>query len=214
MRPSGGVRGVTANVRAPDRTDPAETISDAALLELSRRRPERFGEVYDRYVGEIHAYLGRRLDRQAADDLTAEVFLAAFKKRETFDPERGEVRPWLYGFATNLIASHRRTEIRRLAAVQRNAALYDGADDGHEERVLTRIDAVSAQGRLAAELRALPDGDRDVLLLSALGELSHDEVAKALDIPYGTVGSRLSRVRRKLRAALGGVNPMRGGSDG
>ncbi|GAT66693.1 DNA-directed RNA polymerase sigma-70 factor [Planomonospora sphaerica] len=205
---------MTANTTAPDLTGPSETISDAALLELSRRSPERFGEIYDRYVGEIHAYLGRRLDRQAADDLTAEVFLAAFRKRETFDPERGSVRPWLYGFATNLIASHRRNEIRRLAALQRNAAAYDGADDGHEERVVVRVDAVSAQGRLAAELRALSDGDRDVLLLSALGELSHEEVARALDIPYGTVGSRLSRARRKLRAALGGVNPLSGGSDG
>ncbi|MEU4549411.1 RNA polymerase sigma factor [Nonomuraea dietziae] len=199
---------------APDLTDPSETISDAALLELSRRRPERFGEIYDRYVSEIHAYLGRRLDRQAADDLTAEVFLAAFRKREAFDPERGEVRPWLYGFATNLISSHRRTETRRLAALQRSATAHDDAEHGHEERVVTRVDAVSAQGRLAAELRALSEGDRDVLLLSALGELSHEEVAKALDIPYGTVGSRLSRVRRKLRAALGGVNPLLGGSDG
>ncbi|MEU7900627.1 RNA polymerase sigma factor [Nonomuraea sp. NPDC049152] len=199
---------------APDLTEPSETISDAALLELSRRRPERFGEIYDRYVSEIHAYLGRRLDRQAADDLTAEVFLAAFRKREAFDPERGEVRPWLYGFATNLISSHRRTETRRLAALQRSAIGHDGAEHGHEDRVVTRVDAVSAQGRLAAELRALSDGDRDVLLLSALGELSHEEVAKVLDIPYGTVGSRLSRVRRKLRAALGGVNPLLGGSDG
>ncbi|MEV0591743.1 RNA polymerase sigma factor [Nonomuraea cavernae] len=205
---------MTANTRASDLTDRSEKISDAALLELSRRKPERFGEIYDRYVGEIHAYLGRRLDRQAADDLTAEVFLAAFRKREAFDPQRGEVRPWLYGFATNLISSHRRTETRRLAALQRSAAVRDGTEHGHEERVVTRVDAVSAQARLAAELRALPDRDRDVLLLSALGDLSHEEVAQALDIPYGTVGSRLWRARKKLRAALGGVNPLAGGSHG
>jgi RNA polymerase sigma factor (sigma-70 family) len=199
---------------APGLADPPGTVSDEALVELSRRTPERFGEIYDRYVSEIHAYLGRRLDRQAADDLTAEVFLAAFRKRETFDPRRGAVRPWLYGFAGNVIALHRRTEVRRLAALQRSADTDDGLEHGHEERVVTRLDAVSAQRRLAAELRALSDGDRDVLLLSALGELSHEEVAKALDIPYGTVGSRLSRVRRKLRAALGGANPLLGGSDG
>jgi RNA polymerase sigma-70 factor (ECF subfamily) len=199
---------------APGLADPPGTVSDEALVELSRRTPERFGEIYDRYVSEIHAYLGRRLDRQAADDLTAEVFLAAFRKRETFDPRRGAVRPWLYGFAGNVIALHRRTEVRRLAALQRSADAHDGREHGHEERVVARLDAVSAQGRLAAELRALSDGDRDVLLLSALSELSHEEVAKALDIPYGTVGSRLSRVRRKLRAALGGANPLLGGSDG
>ncbi|MEV5893612.1 RNA polymerase sigma factor [Nonomuraea fuscirosea] len=130
------------------------------------------------------------------------------------DPGRGRVRPWLYGFASNVIALHRRAEARRLAALQRSAGTDDDREHGHEDRVVTRVDAGSAQGRLAAELRALPDGDRDVLLLSALGELSHEEVAQALDIPYGTVGSRLSRVRRKLRAALGGVNPLLGGSDG
>ncbi|MEV0161979.1 RNA polymerase sigma factor [Nonomuraea fuscirosea] len=205
---------MTANSTAPDLADPRETISDEALVELSRRTPERFGEIYDRYVSEIYAYLGRRLDRQAADDLTAEVFLAAFRKRETFDPGRGRVRPWLYGFASNVIAVHRRAEARRLAALQRSAGTDDDREHGHEDRVVTRVDAGSAQGRLAAGLRALPDGDRDVLLLSALGELSHEEVAQALDIPYGTVGSRLNRVRRKLRAALGGVNPLHGGSDG
>ncbi|WP_326642981.1 RNA polymerase sigma factor [Nonomuraea fuscirosea] len=158
--------------------------------------------------------MGRRLDRQAADDLTAEVFLAAFRKRETFDPGRGRVRPWLYGLASNVIAVHRRAEARRLAALQRGAGTDHDREPGHEDRVVTRVDAGSAQGRLAAGLRALPDGDRDVLLLSALGELSHEEVAQALDIPYGTVGSRLNRVRRKLCTALGGVNPLHGGSDG
>jgi hypothetical protein len=81
---------VTAKVTAlPGPAEPAETLGDAALLELSCRKPERFGEIYDRYIGEIHAYLGRRLDQQAADDLAAEVFLTAFRKRETFDARRG-----------------------------------------------------------------------------------------------------------------------------
>lgn len=206
---------MTANLTVPLRlVDPPGAISDADLLKASYRKPERFGELYDRYFREIHAYLGRRLDQQAADDLAAEVFLTAFRKRTTFDRERGEVRPWLYGIATNLIALHRRTETRKLAALLRSAATRGSTDHGHEERVVSRVDAANEQTRLTAELRALSDGDRDVLLLSALGELSHEEVAKALGIPYGTVGSRLSRVRRKLRAALGGVNPLNGGSDG
>ncbi|NJP98519.1 sigma-70 family RNA polymerase sigma factor [Nonomuraea sp. FMUSA5-5] len=199
---------------APRRLTPQGAMSDADLLKASYRRPERFGEIYDRYVAEIHAYLGRRLDQQAADDLASEVFLAAFRKRKSFDPERGEVRPWLYGIATNLIALHRRAEVRKLAALRRSSAAGERPEHGHEERVISRVDAASEQARLAAELEALPAGDRDVLLLSALGGLSHDEVATALGIPYGTVGSRLSRVRRKLRAALGGVNPLSGGTDG
>jgi RNA polymerase sigma factor (sigma-70 family) len=54
-------------------------------------------------------------------------------------------------------------------------------------------------------LARLPDGDRDVLLLIAIGGLSYAEVAFALSVPEGTVGSRLNRARRKLAAALGGA---------
>jgi RNA polymerase sigma factor (sigma-70 family) len=61
---------------------------------------------------------------------------------------------------------------------------------------------------LAATLADLGHGDRDVLLLVAISELSHQEVALALDIPYGTVGSRLNRARKKLRKALGRIDPM------
>ncbi|MFF3671761.1 RNA polymerase sigma factor [Microtetraspora malaysiensis] len=60
----------------------------------------------------------------------------------------------------------------------------------------------------------MPDRDRDVLVLVALRELTYEEVAQALDIPFGTVGSRLDRVRRKLRARLGDVNPMLGETHG
>lgn len=85
---------------------------------------------------------------------------------------------------------------------------------GHAERVDEWVSAQGLRGRLAGAIAGLSGGDRDVLLLVALAELSHQEVAAALDIPYGTVGSRLNRARRKVRAALGGTNPMRGLEDG
>ncbi|MGV9778160.1 RNA polymerase sigma factor [Streptosporangium sp. NPDC003464] len=188
-------------------------LDDAALIEQSWHRPDVFAVLYDRYFGEIHRYAAGRLGTQIADDLAAETFLVAFRKRQSFDPARGAVRPWLYGIATNLLAQYRRSETRRLEAFQR-APADDVADGGHEDRVTARVAAAGAQGRLATALGRLPDGDRDVLLLVALAELSYEEVAQTLDIPFGTVGSRLNRVRRKLRAALGGVNPMIGGSDG
>ncbi|MFI6324992.1 RNA polymerase sigma factor [Nonomuraea sp. NPDC050556] len=111
----------------------------------------------------------------------------------------------MYGIATNLVADHRRSERRRLLAFQR-APVDSSSHDGHEDRVAARLVAAGAQGRLAAALRSLSDGDRDVLLLVALADLSYEEVAQTLDIPYGTVGSRLNRVRRKLRAALGDLH--------
>ncbi|NUW43782.1 RNA polymerase sigma factor [Nonomuraea rhodomycinica] len=197
---------MTAPPGVPVRAD------DAALIEESWRRPDAFAVLYDRYFGDVYRYVAGRVGTQVADDLAAETFVVAYGKRATFDPGRGAVRAWLFGIATNLVAQHRRSETRRLEALRRTPA-EDGTDGGHEDRVAARLLAAGARGRLAAELRRLPDHDRDVLLLVALADLNYEEVAQALDIPSGTVGSRLNRVRRKLRAALGGADPAIGATD-
>lgn len=192
---------------------PPREAEDAHVIEESLRVPERFGVLYDRYVTEIHRFVAGRLGTQAADDLTAEIFLAAFHSRADFDARRGVVRGWLYGIATNVVAQHRKREIRQLQ-IMRRAAADEPADTGHEDLVTGRVTAASVKGRLASALDAMPDADRDVLLLLALADLSYQEIGQALDIPAGTVGSRLNRIRRKLRAALGGANPMLGEAHG
>jgi RNA polymerase sigma factor (sigma-70 family) len=174
--------------------------TDEAVLAQSMSSPDRFGELYSRYFAEIYRYLAGRLGPDAADDLAAETFLVAFRRRNTFDTALGAVRPWLYGIATNLVARHHRGESRRYAALARLGA--DPAPDSEEERIAERLTAWQARRSLAAALVRLPEGDRDVLLLTALGGLSYAEVAFALSVPVGTVGSRLNRARRKLAAAL------------
>lgn len=168
-----------------------------------------FAETFDRYFGEIHGYIARRLGTGAADDIAAETFLIAYRKRASFDSRLGTVRAWLYGIATRQVSHHRRDELRAYRALQRAAASHpmDDRMTDHTDRVTDRIAAAAARGQLAASLAALSQGDRDVLLLVALADLTHAEIATALDIPYGTVGSRLSRARRQLRAALGPHDP-------
>ncbi|GAB3966963.1 RNA polymerase sigma factor [Actinoallomurus acanthiterrae] len=178
---------------------------DAAVIERSWHEPDRFRVIYDRYFPEIYRYVAGRLGRDVADDVAAETFLAAFRKRDRFDPARGAVRPWLFGIATNLVGQYRRDESRRYAALARMGG--DLPNGGHEDRVAARVTAEGMRPRLAGALAALPEGDRDALLLVALGGLGYEEVAEALEIPSGTVGSRLSRVRKKLREALGGTDP-------
>ncbi len=173
----------------------------AAAIRESLDAPERFGEVFDVYFEEIHAYVARRLGPQNASDVAAETFLAAFRKRGRYDETRASVRTWLYGFATNLVGKHRRGESRALRAMQRLAP--EEAAEAPEERILN---AQALRGPLAGALAGLSRGDRDVILLVALAQLSHEEVAVALGIPYGTVGSRLNRARKKLRATLGGAH--------
>jgi RNA polymerase sigma factor (sigma-70 family) len=182
--------------------DDAGDDSDAALIERSLRHPEVFSGLFDRHADEIHAYAARRLgpdEVAVADDVTAETFLVAFKKRKRYDATRADARPWLYGIASRLIAGHRRTEVRRLRALARQAP---EPDDGFEERSAERVSAQRLRPRLAAALAALSAAERNLLLLVAWAELSYEDAAAALGIPIGTVRSRLSRTRTKIRRFL------------
>ncbi|GAA4046847.1 RNA polymerase sigma factor [Nonomuraea soli] len=174
--------------------------SDASIIARSRAEPECFAEIFDRYFPAIHRYAAVRLGSAAADDVAAETFLAAFDQRHRYDPAWPQARPWLYGIATNLIGRHRRSELRLYRALSRTAERE--ADDGHADRVAERVSAEQLTPALARGLAALGKGDRDALLLVACAELSYGEVAAALGIPVGTVGSRVNRARRVLRSAL------------
>ncbi|MFC9972199.1 RNA polymerase sigma factor [Spirillospora sp. NPDC127200] len=188
---------------ALSRNAPPEELDDAELIRLSGDDPERFAALFDRYARQIHRYAARRLGTQAADDIVAETFLAAFRRRASYDQTRPLARPWLYGIASTLIARHRRDEERRYRALRRTGV--DPLPEPMAETVVSRVAAEQDERRMAGVLAKLPAGDRDVLLLVAWGGLSYDEVAEALSVPAGTVASRLSRARRKMKAALGGA---------
>ncbi|XRQ09791.1 RNA polymerase sigma factor [Actinomadura welshii] len=185
--------------------DPGAAPSDTEAIVRSRREPAAFAVVFHRHFAEIHRYAARRLGADAADDIAAETFLAAFRRRDRFDPARGEVRPWLYGIATRLVGLHRRAEGRRYRALARTPA--QDVQDGHEDIVAARVTAGGAGADLADALARLPRGDRDVLLLIALADLTYEEVGQALGLKTGTVASRLNRARRRLRESLGGTHP-------
>jgi RNA polymerase sigma-70 factor, ECF subfamily len=188
---------------APSGAGPAAG-DDAALIELSRHAPERFGVLFDRHAPEISRYISRRLGPDAADDLVAETFLVAFRKRGHYDMACPDARPWLYGIATRLIGRHQRNEVRFFRAIARTGV--DPAAEPVADQVTDRIAAQAARRELAAALAGLSPGQRDVLLLVASG-LGYQETARALGVPVGTVSSRLIRARRKVREALGGQDP-------
>jgi RNA polymerase sigma-70 factor (ECF subfamily) len=183
----------------------ADPVTDDAVLAGSLREPERFGLIYDRHFPGIYRYIASRLGPDDAGDLTAETFIDAFRRRASFDPARGSVRPWLFGIASRLVAQHRRAEARRYRALARAPAEPDPG--GHDDRVAARVSAQARREPLMRALAGLSDDDRDVLLLVALGGLSYQEVAAALSIPLGTVASRLSRARRAVRSVLATPQP-------
>jgi RNA polymerase sigma-70 factor (ECF subfamily) len=183
-------------MQPPDLQQP----SDAKLIEQSLAEPEVFAVLFDRYAADIHHYAARRLGASAADDLVAETFLAAFRRRSSYDTSRSQARPWLYGIATTLIARQRRSEQRLYRALARTGV--DPLPEPIADQVVRRVAAQGQQRRLAAALAGLSPADREVLLLLAWGGLSYEEIAEAVAVPVGTVRSRLHRARRKVREAL------------
>ncbi|HZB47582.1 MAG TPA: RNA polymerase sigma factor [Mycobacteriales bacterium] len=174
--------------------------TDAELISASVDHGETFAAVFDRHAATVHRYLTRRAGTGAAEDLLAQTFLVAFAGRARYDTSRPEALPWLYGIATNVLRRARRDELRLYRALARTGVDPDVACPA--DRVADQVDAAATTAVLAGVLAELAEGDRDVLLLVAWGGLSQDEVAAALDLPLGTVKSRLHRARSRLRAAL------------
>ena len=174
--------------------------SDAEIIAGSLDDPERFAVIFDRHADEIYRYTARRLGQQAAADAVSEVFLAAFRNRGRYQPSRGDARPWLYGIATKVVGQQLRADGRRanlLAVVPVSPPAEFPA-----EEIGDRVAAEQMRPVLLGVLAALADADRELVLLVAWAGLSYEQVAQALEIPVGTVRSRLHRVRAKMRRAI------------
>jgi RNA polymerase sigma-70 factor (ECF subfamily) len=190
-----------------------EPDSDAAAIAASLDQPARFGVLFDRHATVLYRYLVRRVGADEADGLLGELFRVAFERRASFDQVRPDARPWLYGIATNLLASHRRSEARRVRATARLLAVQLTPGDPADE-VAATVDAVEVWPRVADAIATLPDVERDALVLYAWEELSYEDIAASLEVPVGTIRSRLNRARRRLRELApltgGGVSPVPG----
>src|SRR5262249_53280509 len=150
----------------------------------------------------LYRYLVRRIGPDEADTALGEVFRVAFEKRSTYDCSRPDARGWLYGIATRLVAKHRRREARRLHATARLIARRATSDDAHA-RVDSALDAADLWPRVADAIARLPEAERDALILFAWEDFSYDEIAVVLDVPVGTVRSRLNRARIRIRELPG-----------
>ncbi|OJU95063.1 MAG: hypothetical protein BGO23_07350 [Solirubrobacterales bacterium 67-14] len=160
-----------------------------------------FEEAFDQHYELIFRYLRRRINSELASDLTAETFFIALRDLDKFDPERGSIRAWLFGIASNQMKREKRREKRELRAFARTGVDPAASDlTADSDR---RLDARSHQQELAAGLASLETGDREALLLYSWADLTYEEIAQALGIPVGTVKSRIARARGKLRKHLG-----------
>jgi RNA polymerase sigma-70 factor (ECF subfamily) len=150
---------------------------------------ERLFETHFRgYAGRVHAFALRRADAEAAQEVTAETFLIAWRRRTEMPPDP---LPWLYGIARRVLANERRTSNRRLSLAARIAAEPASPDvtgDGNHE--------------VLQALASLRESDREALLLSAWEGLSTREAAGVVDCTAATFAVRLHRARKRLARLL------------
>lgn len=179
-----------------------ERASDDALWEAcSRGDGHAFSVIYERYANTIYNYLLRRLaDWSEAEDLTAVVFLEAFRRRKEAVVDEGKLLPWLYGIATNVLRNRRRAQFRH----RRLLAQLEARPHAAEPDAELRAEAAARMRDVLHRVARLSREQQDVVALCVWSDLSYAEAAVALGVPIGTIRSRLARARTALTELDGG----------
>lgn len=159
---------------------------------------DAFVALFDGHARDIYRYACRVSgDSAMAEDVVSQTFLEAWRLRRRVRPEGGDLGPWLYGIATNLLRNSRRSARRRGDATARLPRPEPAPDHADE---LARL-AQEREERQAARaaLQALRPADREVVTLCVWSGLTYAQAAEALAVPVGTIRSRLSRAKCRLQ---------------
>jgi RNA polymerase sigma factor (sigma-70 family) len=159
-------------------------------------------EVYDRWSALVHTYALRALhDSHDAEDVTQQVFVAAWRSRHTLTPSPSALPAWLVGIARHKVADVRAGRARdaaRLAAVVSLPGAHDDALQAADDEIAERLVVRQA-------VEDLPDPRRTIVFLAFWEESSHAEIAEKVGLPLGTVKSHVRRGLMKLHQQLEGV---------
>ncbi|WP_460662810.1 RNA polymerase sigma factor [Kribbella swartbergensis] len=176
------------------------TTSDRALWERATDGDsEAFGRLYDRHAQAIYNFLYRRTASWSdAEDLTSTVFLHAWRRRTEVVLDRDSALPWLLRTADYTVRNEWRAKLRYRRALAAAHLLADHVRD-HADDVAGRLDDDQRIQQARASLKRLPKQEREIVELCIWAGLDQQAAAVALDVPLGTVKSRLSRARKHLR---------------
>jgi RNA polymerase sigma factor (sigma-70 family) len=172
--------------------------SDEELIRRSLVDPGSFEPIFERHHDDVYRYLRRRCGADTAVDLASETFTIAFARRADYVAAYDTARPWLFGIAHRLAqaqARHRGVEMAYLSKVPIQTVHQDPDPTD-------RLDAQRLGPQIQAALEGLKPDDRETFCLHVLGELTYQEVGAVLQIPIGTVRSRIHRAREALRELL------------
>jgi RNA polymerase sigma factor (sigma-70 family) len=168
----------------------AETVPLAGAA-----RTEGFAELYERTFPRVYGYVASLLrDRSAAEDVTAQAFERAYRKRRSYRPARGSMEAWLFGIARNAALDELRKRKRR-------AALETEPEDTGSAPPEDQVELALRRETVRAALESLDGQERDLIALKFAGGLSNAEIALVLRVSESNVGTRLHRTITKLREA-------------
>ena len=197
----------TAGGRTKAAADPAaatlrKTMGDALVAIGKDRDEQAFALIFEYYAGRIKSFLmGKGMNEDTADELTQEIMLTVWRRAESYDPKKAAASTWLFTIARN----------RRIDYLRGNSRVEVELDDELLDIRTTESDTQArfvAQAQVADEidtaLAALPAEQRQVMHLSYFRGMSHGAIANWLDLPIGTVKSRIRLAMQSVKANLEG----------
>jgi RNA polymerase sigma factor (sigma-70 family) len=180
-----------------------EETDDTLWARCQSGSADAMAELYRRHVRAIYSFAFHATgDWSRAEDVSSIVFTQAWRHRtRSIDP--GMVRAWLHGVAANVLRNEQRSSRRWLALAHRAQAAQPAGDFMDEEALAARLDDQGRARALLAVIRDFPEGERMAIAMVWWGGLTYEEAAAALEVPVGTVRSRLARARERLRTPAG-----------
>lgn len=152
-------------------------------------------EVYERYGALVHGFCRKTLGDDLAGDATQEVFVAAWRSRHSYRPEKGELGGWLIGIARFKVIDQLRAARRRPVLTDDGTVEPEGGDPG-------AVDALADRLLVGQALDHLPERARSMLELAFYGDLTHAQISDTTGVPLGTVKSDIRRGLSRLRRHL------------
>lgn len=171
------------------------------LLAIGRDRDENaFADLYGYYAGRVKSFLmGKGMVEEIAEELTQEIMLTVWRRAESYDPKKAAASTWLFTIARN----------RRIDYLRGNSRIEVELDDEMLDAGTTEDDPQSkfvgdaqASRQLELAMEKLPQEQRQVMHLSYFRGQSHGAIAKWLDLPIGTVKSRIRLAMQSVRLSL------------